>query len=120
MSPFYPKIKHSMFVGYWQSWHAENSWMVEERLKEGKSVLICIMDSDVNEKTPLTSDEVESNIKKHLWKYIGEGRVTIIKIPDVESVNFGSILDYEIIYHNKMDKEQMGQEIRKQIKEEGV
>jgi hypothetical protein len=38
MSPLYPKLKYSMFVGYWQSWHAENSWLVEEKIKEGKNV----------------------------------------------------------------------------------
>ena len=103
MSQFYPKEKYSMFVGYWQSWDAKNSLLVEKKLKEGKKVLICVMDNDVNEKTPLTSDEVEINIKKQLWKYIGDGRVKTIKIPDIESINFGSILDYEVIFHEEIN-----------------
>jgi hypothetical protein len=103
MSQFYPKEKYSMFVGYWQSWDAKNSLLVEKKLKEGKKVLICVMDNDVNEKTPLTPDEVEVNIKKHLWKYVGDGRVKTIKIPDIESINFGSILDYEVIFHEEIN-----------------
>lgn len=118
MSPLYPKVKYSMFVGYWQSWNAENSWVVEEIIKDGKNVLICVLDNEVNEKTPLTADEVESNIKKHLWKHVGNGKVKVIQIPDIESINFGSNVEYDIIYHNKYDKEKVAEQIRKEIKEE--
>lgn len=103
MSPLHPKLKYSMFVGYWQSWSAENSWLVEEKLKEGKNVLICVLDCEVNEKTPLTFDEVERNIKNHLWKHLDDARVLIIKIPDIESINFDSNTEYDIIYYNKTD-----------------
>ena len=121
MSPLYPKVKYSMFIGSWQSWHAENTWMVENKIKEGKNVLICVLDTEQNEKTPLTADEVESNIKKHLWKYIGEGIVKVIQIPDIESINFGHHIDYDIIYNqDKMDKEKMASQIRKEIKEENL
>lgn len=118
MSPLYPKVKYSMFVGYWQSWHAENSWIVEEKIKEGKNVLICVLDNEINHITPLSPDEVEANIKKHLWKYVGDGRVKIIQIPDIESINFGSNIEYDIIYHDKVAKEKMAEQIRKEIKEE--
>lgn len=117
MSLLYPKLKYSMFVGHWQSWNAENSWLVDEKIKEGKNVLICVLDCEVNEMTPLTSDEVERNIKKHLWKYLGDGRVVVIKIPDIESINFSSNTEYDIIYHDKADKEKMIEQIRNQLKE---
>ena len=119
MSPLYPKVKYSMFIGSWQSWHAENKWMVENRIKEGKHVLICVLDTDQNEKTPLSANEVESNIKKHLWKYIGDGKVKVIQIPDIESINFGSHTEYDIIFHKeKMDKEKMARQIRSELEEE--
>jgi hypothetical protein len=120
MSLLYPKLKYSMFVGYWQSWHVENSWLVEEKIKEGKNVLICVLDCEVNEKTPLTSDEVERNIKNHLWKHLGSGKLVVIKIPDIESINFGSNIEYDIIYHDKTDKSKMAEQIRKQLKEESL
>lgn len=119
MSPLYPKVKYSMLVGSWQSWHAENTWVVEKIIKQGKHVLICVLDKEQNSKTPMSADEVEANIKKHLWKYIGDGLVKIIQIPDLESINFTSIIDYDIIYHkNEMDKESMANQIRKEIRDE--
>lgn len=119
MSPLYPKVKYSMFIGSWQSWHAENTWMVENRIKDGKHVLICVLDTDQNEKTPLSANEIESNIKKHLWKYIGDGKVKVIQIPDIESINFGSHTEYDIIFHKeKMDKEKMARQIRSELEEE--
>lgn len=105
MSPLHPKLKYSMIVGYWQSWNAENSWLVEEKIKEGKNVLICVLDCEVSETKPLTFDEVERNIKNNLWKYLDNGKVVIIKIPDIESINFVSNIEYDIIYYNKADKE---------------
>jgi hypothetical protein len=93
---------------------------VEERIKEGKNVLICVLDCEVSEKTPLTSDEVERNIKNHLWKHLGSGKIVVIKIPDIESINFGSNIEYDIIYHDKTDKIKMGEQIRKQLKKENL
>ena len=37
-------MKYSMFVGRWQPWHKGHQWLIDQRLKEGKNILICIQD----------------------------------------------------------------------------
>ena len=97
-----PKLKntgnkqYSMFIGRWQPWHDGHRWLIDQRLNEGKNVLICIRDIKPDEKNPFTAQEVESNIKKELWKLVGDETVKVIIIPDIESVNFGRGVGYDI------------------------
>ena len=35
-------MKYSMFIGKWQPWHKGHKWLIEERLKLGKNILIGI------------------------------------------------------------------------------
>lgn len=100
-----PKLKktggkqYSMLIGRFQPFHDGHMWLVNECLSEGKNVLICIRDIAPDDNNPYTPIEVERNIKNQLWKYIGEERVKIIIIPDIESVNFGRGVGYDIIEH---------------------
>jgi nicotinamide mononucleotide adenylyltransferase len=90
-----PKLKntgskqYSMFIGRWQPWHAGHRWLIDQRLNEGKNVLICIRDIQPDEKNPFSAEEVDRNIRNELWPLIGEERVKVLIIPDIESVNFG-------------------------------
>lgn len=93
------KKSYSMFIGRWQPWHAGHQWLIEQRLQKNKNVLICIRDVEPDEKNPFTSEEVERNIKNHLWKYLNSERVKIMIIPDIESVNFGRNVGYDVIEH---------------------
>ena len=45
------------------------------------------------------SFEVQQNITKELLPLIEEGRVMVSIIPDIESVNYGRGVGYEIIEH---------------------
>lgn len=91
--------KYSMFVGRWQTWHAGHAWLINERLQEGKNVLICIRDVEPDEKNPFTPHEVLMNITDHLLGSISEGKVKIMIIPDIESINFGREVGYDVIEH---------------------
>ena len=44
-------MKYSMFIGRWQPWHNGHRWLIDQRLKEGKNVLICIREVDSDDKT---------------------------------------------------------------------
>ena len=33
-------MKYSMFIGRWQPWHDCHRWLIDQRLNEGKNVLI--------------------------------------------------------------------------------
>jgi len=94
-----PGRQYSMFIGRWQPWHSGHKWLVDQRLNEGKNVLICIRDVKPDERNPYTAQEVEVNIKKELWRYLTDEKVKVMIIPDIESVNFGRGVGYDIIEH---------------------
>jgi cytidyltransferase-like protein len=122
-----PKLKntggkqYSMFVGRFQPFHGGHRWIVEEILNEGKNVLICIRDIKPDEKNPFTAAEVEMNIKKELWQLVGNERVKVMVIPDIESVNFGRGVGYDIIEHIPPTEvsEISATKIREQMRQEG-
>ena len=116
-----PGKQYSMFIGRWQPWHAGHRWLIDQRLKEGKNVLICIRDIEPDEKNPFTANQVHSNLVVELMDLIREKKVEIIKIPDIESVNFGRGVGYDIIEHIPPQEvsEISATKIRKQLKQEG-
>jgi nicotinamide mononucleotide adenylyltransferase len=122
-----PKLKntgekqYSMFIGRWQPWHAGHRWLIDQRLNEGKNVLICIRDISPNEKNPWSAIEVMGNLYQELADLIEEDRVKVIIIPDVESVNFGRGVGYDIIEHipSQEVSEISATKIREQLKQEG-
>jgi cytidyltransferase-like protein len=114
-------MKYSMFIGRWQPWHQGHRWLIDQRLNQGKNVLICIRDVEPNEKQPWTPHEVLMNLSNELEDLIQEGKVKIIIIPDIESVNYGRGVGYEIIEHAPPEdiKEISATKIRKQLRDEG-
>ena len=92
-------MKYSMFIGRWQPWHKGHQWLIDQRLKEGKNVLICIRDVMPDEKNPYTCEEVYDNIQQQLREFIDMGVIKVMIIPDIESVNYGRNVGYEIIEH---------------------
>jgi nicotinamide mononucleotide adenylyltransferase len=92
-------MKYSMFIGRWQPWHQGHRWLIDQRLNDGKNVLICIRDVEPNEKQPWTAQEVLINLSNELKDLIQEGKIKIIIIPDVESINYGRGVGYDVIEH---------------------
>ncbi len=92
-------MKYSMFIGRWQPWHSGHRWLIDQRLKEGKNVLICIREVDSDDKNPYNPLEVKENIEKELKDLITKNTVKVIIIPDIESVNYGRGVGYDIIEH---------------------
>ena len=121
-----PKLKiegkqYSMFIGRWQPWHAGHRWLIDQTLNKDKNVLICIRDIVPDERNPFTASEVKNNIMKELWKLISEDRVKVIIIPDIDSINFGRGVGYDVIEHEPPTevKEISATKIREQMKSEG-
>ena len=114
-------MKYSMFIGRWQPWHQGHRWLIDQRLNQGKNVLICIRDVEPNEKQPWTPHEVLMNLSNELEDLIQEGKVKIIIIPDIESVNYGRGVGYEVIEHAPPEdiKEISATKIRAKMREEG-
>ena len=92
-------MKYSMFIGRWQPWHKGHQWLIEQRLKEGKNVLICIRDMMPDKNNPFTCEEVFDMISRELSDYIRVEQVKLMIIPDIESVNYGRGVGYDVIEH---------------------
>ena len=91
-----------MFIGRWQPWHKGHQWLIDQRLKDGKNVLICIRDVMPDKNNPYTCEEVYDNLHKDqlLKEFIKLNLVKVIIIPDIESVNYGRDVGYDIIEHS--------------------
>ena len=92
-------MKYSMFIGRWQPWHDGHHWLIDQRLNENKNVLICIREVSQDDSNPYDPVEVKKNIEKELNDLILTDRVKVIIIPDIESVNYGRGVGYDIIEH---------------------
>ena len=92
-------MKYSMFIGRWQPWHKGHRWLIDQRLNENKNVLICIREVSKDDKNPYDPVDVRDNVEKELKELIDAQRVKVIIIPDIESVNYGRGVGYDIIEH---------------------
>tara|TARA_Y100000816_G_C26067858_1_gene561328 strand:+ start:1015 stop:1350 length:336 start_codon:yes stop_codon:yes gene_type:complete len=88
-----------MFIGRWQPWHAGHRWLIDQRLNEGKNVLICVREVSIDDKNPYDPAEVKKNVESELKDLIDSNKVKVIIIPDIESVNYGRGVGYDIIEH---------------------
>ena len=111
----------SMFIGRWQPWHKGHRWLIDQRLNEGKNVWIAIRNVEPNENQPWTAHEVLMNLQEELDDLIQEGKIFISIIPDIESVNYGRGVGYEIIEHVPPSdiKEVSATKIRADLREQG-
>ncbi len=111
-----------MFIGRWQTWHEGHEWLIQQRLKEDKNVLICIRDCMPDKDNPFTSEEVYDMLSREttISYYMEMGKLKLMIIPDIESVNYGRDVGYDVIEHTppKDIEEISGTKIREQYKKE--
>jgi nicotinamide mononucleotide adenylyltransferase len=93
------KTQYSMFIGRWQPWHEGHRWLIDQALNDGKKVLLCIRDVEPDEKNPWSAMEIMINLFNELSDLIEENKVKVIIIPDIESVNIGRGIGYDVIEH---------------------
>jgi cytidyltransferase-like protein len=91
--------KYSVFFGRWQPFHKGHYWLINERLKEGKNVWVAIRDVKPDEKNPWTAQEVLKNLSTELNDLIQEGKILLSIVPDIESINYGRGVGYDVIEH---------------------
>lgn len=86
----------SLFIGRFQPPHQSHKWLFEQKLNLGKPILIAIRDIEPDEKNPLDPQQV-----KVLWEkiYSENENVSVMIIPDIESVNWGRGVGYETNEH---------------------
>jgi adenylylsulfate kinase len=115
------KNQYAMFVGRWQPLHLGHKKMFQQALDEGKNLLICIREGDINEKNPFTAEQVKEIIEMEYALLVNCQKAKIIIIPDICSVEFGRGVGYDIIEHIPPSdiSEISATKIREQLKKEG-
>jgi len=93
------KLKYAMFVGRWQTLHEGHKWLFNQKLELGENILICIRDVAVDSSNPLSAEQVKTNIENEYQELIRSGRVKVMVIPDISSINYGRGVGYEVVEH---------------------
>lgn len=111
----------SLFIGRWQPLHQGHKSLFSNVLDEGGNVCIAIRDQVPDEKNPFTADQVKQTIEEFYQDMIAQGRVKVIVIPDICSVEFGRGVGYDIIEHVPPAEiaEISATKIREQMRQEG-
>ena len=95
-------MKYSLFIGRWQGLHDGHRWLFDQALKQGKNVLIAIRDcplDDPDEENEYIAEEIMGHLSEEYRNEILGNRVKLMIIPDIESVNYGRNVGYEVIEH---------------------
>lgn len=86
--------KYAIFIGRYQPYHYGHINLIQQKLDEDIPALIMVRDIEPDEKNPFTTEQTVSMIKKYHNAKGDDVRVMII--PDIESVNYGRGVGYEI------------------------
>jgi len=86
--------KRAIFIGRYQPYHQGHISLIQQKLDEGIPALIMVRDIEADEKNPFTTEQTVSMIEKY---HDAKGDdVEVMIIPDIESVNYGRGVGYEI------------------------
>jgi hypothetical protein len=91
--------KYAMYVGRWQNWHKGHEWLINQQLTQGKNVWVAIRDVEVDENNPKTAHQVMVELMNEPFFMDNWDKVLISIIPDIESINYGRGVGYDVIYH---------------------
>ena len=93
------KRKYALYIGRWQTWHAGHEWLINQQLNKGKDVWIAIRDVPEDEQNPKSAHKVMMDLMEEPFIQQHIDRILITMIPDIESVNYGRGVGYDVIYH---------------------
>jgi cytidyltransferase-like protein len=85
--------RYALYIGRWQPFHEGHQWLVEQKLAHGVPVWIAVRDVPPDVHNPYPPETVVEMIKAH---YGDRDDVLVTVIPDIESVNYGRKVGYEI------------------------
>lgn len=91
--------KYALFIGRWQTWHKGHEWLINQQLEKGKNVWVAIRDVQVDENNPKSAKEVLQELQNEPFFTNNWDKIMLSIIPDIESVNYGRAVGYEVIYH---------------------
>jgi cytidyltransferase-like protein len=86
--------KRAIFIGRYQPYHQGHISLIQQKLIQGIPALIMVRDIAPDDKNPFTTEQTVSMIEKY---HAAKGDdVQVLIIPDIESVNYGRGVGYEI------------------------
>ena len=91
--------KYALFIGRWQTWHKGHEWLINQQLTKGKNVWVAIRDVEVDENNPKSAQQVLRELQNEPFFTQNWDKILLSIIPDIESVNYGRAVGYEVIYH---------------------
>lgn len=89
----------SLFIGRWQPLHEGHKELFRRVINEGGKVCVAIREVEVDENNPFSSHDVMINIFNEMQSEVEAGKLRVITIPDICSVNFGRGVGYDIVEH---------------------
>ncbi len=91
--------KYAMYIGRWQNWHSGHEWLIRQQLDKGKNVWVAIRDVPEDESNPKSAYRVMMDLMEEPFFIENIDKILVSIIPDIESVNYGRGVGYEVIYH---------------------
>jgi len=89
--------KKALFVGRWQPFHLGHEWLIRNKLDKNIPIIVAVRDILPDEKNPYTTEETVDMI---CAAFKDTDMVSVITIDDIESVNYGRGVGYEINQFN--------------------
>ena len=86
--------KYAIFVGRYQPYHQGHTSLIMQKINQGIPALIMVRDIAPDAKNPFTTEQTVEMIKTFHAAHDHDVKVMII--PDIESVNYGRGVGYEI------------------------
>ena len=91
--------KYALFIGRWQTWHKGHEWLINQQLTKEKNVWVAIRDVQVDENNPKSAQQVLQELQNEPFFTNNWDKIMLSIIPDIESVNYGRAVGYDVIYH---------------------
>ncbi len=86
--------KYAIFVGRYQPYHQGHTSLIIQKINQGIPALIMVRDIAPDVRNPFTTEQTVEMIEKFHAAHNHD--VKVIIIPDIESVNYGRGVGYEI------------------------
>ena len=88
-----------MYIGRWQNWHKGHEWLINQQLDKGKDVWVAIRNVPEDENNPKSAFKVMMDLMEEPFFQNNMDKIFVSIIPDIESVNYGRGVGYDVIYH---------------------
>lgn len=91
--------KYALFIGRWQNWHKGHEWLIRQQLDKGKNCWVAIRNVQIDENNPKTAHQILVELSKEPFFVENSSKIFLSIIPDIESVNYGRGVGYDVVYH---------------------